>query len=74
MRHSFEDFDFMSLSTAERLLLAQELLDSVFDVVAERQFTTEQTAELNRRLDRIHAGEASLVPSDIAIARLMANR
>ncbi len=42
MRNSFEDMNYMSLSAPERLLLAQELLDSVYDSVAQPHWTAEQ--------------------------------
>jgi putative addiction module component (TIGR02574 family) len=79
MRFSFEEFDFASLTAAERLLLAQELLDSVFDEVypskAGRQdgalsFTPQQMAELDRRVADIDSGRVVPEPWETVRERL----
>jgi putative addiction module component (TIGR02574 family) len=78
MRLSVEDFDFASLTAAERLRLAQELLDSVFDEVSPSMsaretaapFSAEQMAEIRRRAADADAGIAVGEPWETVRARL----
>lgn len=78
MRFSFEDFDFASLTAPERLLLAQELLDSVFDEVSPSTsarhtaapFSSEQMAEIHRRASDADSGVADPQPWETVRARL----
>jgi putative addiction module component (TIGR02574 family) len=62
MRNSFEDMNYMSLSAPERLLLAQELLDSVYDSVAQPQWTAEQSVELHGRSGKLESGQVRGIP------------
>lgn len=72
MSDSFKDFDYFGLTPTERILLAQELLDSV---VADSQpdappLTDQQLAEMQRRASAIDAGEVKCVPWDAALGCL----
>lgn len=49
------DIDFSDLTPDERLLLAQQLQESVLDEIA--PLTSEQLAEMQRRLDAFLSGE-----------------
>ena len=57
MPHSDHDFDFSQLSAAERLRLAHELLDSVYDSVEPAALSDTQAAELQRRRDELISGK-----------------
>lgn len=50
-------FDFTSLTSAERILLAESLWDSVLDTQSAISVTPEQEAELDRRCAAEDAGE-----------------
>ena len=56
MRYSFEDFDFSRLSPPERLLLAQELLDSVYDVLRAGGHLGGAMSHLQARSDDLRSG------------------
>jgi putative addiction module component (TIGR02574 family) len=62
MASSFTDFDFSGLSAAERLLLAQELLDSVYDAVTPDTISQPQIDELHRRRNELTSGQVQGVP------------
>lgn len=62
--------DIESLGLAERLELADVLYDSTMQAIDDTQFTPERIAELDRRLERLHSGNATLIPWDEAYARL----
>jgi len=79
MQFSVDDFDFASLTAAERLLLAQELLDSVFDEVSPSTsarevaapFNSEQMAEIRRRAGDADAGRIVGEPWETVRGRLL---
>jgi putative addiction module component (TIGR02574 family) len=73
MVDSAQNFDFSSLSTVERLQLAQALLESVLEADAE-PLTAEQMAELKRRLDDIESGRGSFEPWESVRGRLLSKR
>jgi putative addiction module component (TIGR02574 family) len=62
MKPSINGIDFSQLSAAERLLLAQELLDSVFDDVAPATLSQPQIDELHRRREEMLSGKVQGVP------------
>jgi len=64
MKPSITGIDFSQLSAAERLLLAQELLDSVFDDVAPATLSQPQIDELHRRREEMLSGKIQGVPWD----------
>jgi len=55
--HNIKDFDFSKLSAAERLMLAQELWESVDVQVTAMPLTDGQRAELDRRLAELESGK-----------------
>ena len=69
MADSSNGFDFSNLSAAERLQLAQALVESVLDAVA-NPFTADQIAELKRRVDDIDAGRGAFEPWESVRERL----
>lgn len=64
-----DDFDFTALSAPERLLLAQQLLDSV--LAEAMPLTVQQLDEVTRRAAAIDAGEMVCEPWETVRARLM---
>jgi putative addiction module component (TIGR02574 family) len=50
-------FDYSHLSVPERILLAQELWESVYESANELPLTEAQKAEIDRRLAAYQAGE-----------------
>jgi putative addiction module component (TIGR02574 family) len=69
MSESVPDYDFSALSTSARLMLAQELLDSVH--FEGTPLSPEQDAEIKRRVHRLDSGETICEPWDSLYARLM---
>jgi putative addiction module component (TIGR02574 family) len=57
MTHIEKDFDFSHLTAAERIMLAQELWDSVHEEVEAAPLTAAQRDELDRRLDELESGK-----------------
>lgn len=64
-----DDFDFTTLSAPERLLLAQQLLDSV--LAEAMPLTVQQLEEITRRATAVDAGEMTCEPWETVRARLM---
>jgi len=62
MTHTIKDLDFSQLTAAERIMLAQELWDSVHDEVQAATLTDAQVAELDRRLDELQSGKVQGIP------------
>jgi putative addiction module component (TIGR02574 family) len=56
------DFDFSRLSAEERILLAQELWDSVHQDAQAAPLTPQQRAELDRRFSQLESGEVPGIP------------
>lgn len=65
-----KEFDFSGLSVGERVLLAQDLWDSVFDEAEMLPLTEFQEAEARRRISEIDAGEVVPVAWEQARQRL----
>lgn len=64
MTSHISDLDFSDLSSTDRLLLAQELLDSVLAEAEVHPLNDEQLAELDRRCAAIDRGESPCVAWD----------
>lgn len=62
MPHSLDDIDYLHLSAAERLLLVQDILDSVMAEAQAEPLTPEQIAEIDRRCADIDSGRVQCVP------------
>jgi putative addiction module component (TIGR02574 family) len=73
MSQTIKSFDFLQLSAAERILLAQELWDSVHDEAQAMPLTAAQREELNRRLAQLESGEVKGVPWEQVRKSLMPN-
>lgn len=71
MAISINDIDFSRLSPAERLLLAQELWDTVHEEAQTLPVSTEQRAEIERRLAAVDAGTMPLHPWEEVKRRLL---
>lgn len=63
------DFDFSSLSAPERLLLAQQLLDSV--LAEATPLSHQDLAEMRRRAEAIDTGQARCEPWGTLRRRLL---
>ena len=74
MPQSLGGFDFSHLTPAERLLLAQELLDSIYAEVAPPSLSDAQLADLERRRDELLSGKVKGLPWDQAKRSLLAPR
>jgi len=70
-QHPLHDLVLTSLSTPERVELAQELWDSVHANAYAAPFTPEQLAEIDRRIAAIDAGEMACEPWETARERLL---
>lgn len=62
--------DPMALSPVDRMALADALYDSAMQEIEAVHFTPDQLAEIDRRLDDLYAGTATLISWDEAFARL----
>jgi putative addiction module component (TIGR02574 family) len=71
MAHTVKDFDYSQLSSAERILLAQELWDSVEPEARSWPLTAEQQAEIERRIAAIDAGTMPTYPWEDVKQRLL---
>jgi putative addiction module component (TIGR02574 family) len=69
-----KDIDYTSLTPKERILLAQELWDSVAHERAFPQATPEQQAEIKRRAASIDAGKMGTTTWPEVKARLLSRR
>lgn len=72
MRPDSEQFDYRSLPLAERILLAQEILDSVVAESHGDLFTRGQLEEIDRRVAAADAGALVAEPWEAVHARLSA--
>ena len=66
------EFNFSRLSPSERLILAQELLDSVVTEIHAPPLTHEQRAEAKRRVAEVTSGAVQALPWDDVKRRLLA--
>ncbi|MCC7390174.1 MAG: addiction module protein [Phycisphaerales bacterium] len=71
MTRSLDDIDYLRLSPAERLLLVQDILDSVMAEAQAEPLTPEQIAELDRRCAEIDSGVVSCLPWEDIRARFL---
>lgn len=71
MTVSHKNLDYSQLSPAERILLAQELWDSVHAETQALSFTAEQQAEIERRIAAIDAGTMPTYPWEDVKRRLL---
>ena len=62
MSQSIKDFDFSRLDAAERVLLAQELWNSVHDEMQAAILPPGQREELQRRLADLESGQVQGIP------------
>lgn len=62
--------DILSLSVAERILLVEDIWDSVAEVPNAVPLTKEQKAELDHRLDAYHADSKEGSPWDVVKERI----
>ena len=67
---STKSFDFTNLTVAERILLAQELLESVFPRAQNLPLTPAQRQEVERRWAAYEAGRMTAAPWDEVRRRL----
>lgn len=63
--------DLARIPPAERVLLAQELLDSVLLLPQDDDLSAEQAAELRRRMSAIDSGEATCERWETVLLRLL---
>ena len=69
------NIDIESLDPVQRMELADVLYDSAMQAIEDGPaLTPEQTAEIDRRIERLHTGKATLVTWDVACERLMQGR
>jgi putative addiction module component (TIGR02574 family) len=66
--------DIEALGPAERMELADVLYDSAMEEIEQPSLTPEQVIEIDRRLSRLHSGQATLISWDEAYQRLMHGR
>lgn len=71
MNHLIDDFDFTQLSPAERIVLAQELWDSVLDEGVAVQLSPEDMADIERRIADVDAGRVKGEPWGVVRERLL---
>ncbi|HLO39987.1 MAG TPA: addiction module protein [Phycisphaerales bacterium] len=72
MPRSPEGVDYLHLSPAERLLLVQDILDSVVAEAPSAPLTAAQMEEMQRRADDIDSGRVRLLPWDEVRSRFLA--
>jgi putative addiction module component (TIGR02574 family) len=66
--------DVLELSPAERILLVEEIWDSIASVPDSVELSEAQRAELDRRLAAYRANPAAGDPWDVVKARIMGGR
>ena len=67
--------DIESLDPVQRMELADVLYDSAMQAIEDGPaLTPEQIEEIDRRVERVHTEQATLVPWDAAYAQLMQGR
>lgn len=71
MSTSIQGFDFSALSIAQRIQIAQDLLDSVLAETQGEYFTPEQLAEIDRRVAASDAGEIVGEPMEAVFDQLL---
>ena len=59
---SIENIDYTGLSPAERLVLVQDILDSVINETAAEVLTADQMAEIERRAHALDSGHEATLP------------
>lgn len=71
MTHSLDDIDYLHLSAAERLLLVQDILDSIVAEGHAEPLTPAQLAELDQRCSDIDSGKVACVPWGLVRAEFL---
>lgn len=64
MKRGISLADLLQLGPAERILLAQDLWDSISEIPQAVELTDAQRAELDRRLTAYHADETAVLSWD----------
>ncbi|MFO0835787.1 MAG: addiction module protein [Phycisphaerales bacterium] len=72
MTRPVDDIDYLHLSAAERLLLVQDILDSVMAETGAEPLSPSQLAELHRRCTDLDAGGVACSPWDEVRASFLA--
>ena len=62
MTHNLDNIDYSHLSAAERLLLVQDILDSILADAQAEPLTAAQVRELDRRCAAVDSGEMATYP------------
>lgn len=71
MTRPVDDIDYLHLSAAERLLLVQDILDSIVAEAQADPLSPAQLAELHERCARIDAGSVACLPWDSVRSRFL---
>jgi len=74
MTRSFDDIEYLHLPTAERLLLAQDILDSVVADAHGDPLTPSQMAEIERRCADIDSGKVQCLPWNQVRTRFLSGK
>ncbi|QOJ14002.1 MAG: addiction module protein [Planctomycetia bacterium] len=74
MSTSLDDIDYWKLPIADRLVLAQDILDSVLAETRADTLTPEQIAMINRRCAALDTGEMTSEPWEAVHDRLTAGK
>lgn len=72
MKLSLEDIDYWNLSIADRLVLVQDILDSVLAETCAEPLTPQQQAEIDRRCAALDGGKMQCEPWEAVRERLIA--
>ena len=72
MKLSLDDIDYWKLSIADRLVLVQDILDSVLAETCAEPLSLQQLAEIDRRCAALDAGEMTREPWEVVRERLTA--
>jgi putative addiction module component (TIGR02574 family) len=62
MKQAIQDIDYTTLSPSERLILVQDILDSVVVSASDDVLTPEQIADIERRTNDLLDGKLVTVP------------
>lgn len=71
MKRSLDDIDYWTLSIADRLVLVQDILDSVLAETRIEPLSPQQLAEIDRRCSALDNGEMTSEPWEAVRTRLL---
>jgi putative addiction module component (TIGR02574 family) len=71
MKQPVQDIDYTTLSPAERLILVQDILDSVVVQASDELLTPEQIADVERRASELADGKLVTVPWEAVRTRVL---